>query len=129
MTELKPCPFCGGVDTHVLETRRSLEDCIRYDYCEAERCEQGACDMHNTWDRAVCSIHKGGCGASTGYASCPSKAAALWNRRAERTCHIVQVELGSWECDRCGTGIYCDAVDEPPSCNYCPACGAKVVKE
>ena len=46
-----------------------------------------------------------------------------------RTCHIVQIEPGWWECDRCGSGIYWDAVDEPPSCNYCPNCGAKVVSK
>ena len=44
-------------------------------------------------------------------------------------CHITMTEPGLWECDRCGTSIYWDSVDknDPPGCNFCPSCGAKVV--
>lgn len=46
----------------------------------------------------------------------------------ERTCHIVMVSPGEWECDACGGGINWDSYDEgdPPNCNYCPNCGARV---
>lgn len=48
-----------------------------------------------------------------------------------RTCHISMIFPGWWECDECGRGIDWDSCDEhdPPSCSYCPNCGAKVVSE
>ena len=45
-----------------------------------------------------------------------------------RECHIVQVEPGWWECDRCGCSINWDDFEQP-NCNYCPNCGAKVVEQ
>lgn len=49
----------------------------------------------------------------------------------ERTCHIVMISTGVWECDECFGGIDWDSYDEddPPNCNFCPNCGAKVVEE
>ena len=49
----------------------------------------------------------------------------------ERTCHIVMVSTGVWECDECFGGIDWDSYDkdDPPNCGYCPNCGAKVVEE
>lgn len=49
----------------------------------------------------------------------------------ERTCHIDMVSSGAWECDVCGGGIDWDSYDkgDPPNCNYCPNCGAKVVAD
>ncbi len=48
-----------------------------------------------------------------------------------RTCRIVMISPGWWECDECGRGIDWDSCDEndPPSCSYCPNCGRKVVIE
>ena len=48
----------------------------------------------------------------------------------ERTCHIVMISTGVWECDECFGGIDWDSYDEddPPNCNFCPNCGAKVVE-
>lgn len=48
----------------------------------------------------------------------------------ERTCHIVMFSTGVWECDECFGGIDWDSYDEddPPNCNFCPNCGAKVVE-
>ena len=45
------------------------------------------------------------------------------------TCHMVTDGHGWWECDTCGSTIDWDSCDEndPPSCNYCPNCGRKVV--
>lgn len=47
----------------------------------------------------------------------------------ERTCHIVMISTGVWECDECFGGIDWDSYDEddPPNCNFCPNCGAKVI--
>lgn len=59
------------------------------------------------------------------------EAISNWNTRYERTCHIVMVEECEWECDKCRTAIDWESPyeDDPPSCKYCPNCGAKVVKE
>ena len=47
-----------------------------------------------------------------------------------KECSIVMTSPGWWECDSCGSSIYWDSYDEndPPSCNFCPNCGAKVVE-
>ena len=45
----------------------------------------------------------------------------------ERTCRIVEVSPGNWECDECGSGIYWDGTDRP-NVSYCPGCGARVVE-
>ena len=49
----------------------------------------------------------------------------------ERTCHIVMISTGVWECDECFGGIDWDSYDEddPPNCGFCPNCGAKVVQQ
>lgn len=59
-----------------------------------------------------------------------ARLAELIEPEPERTCHIVMVSPGEWECDACGGGIDCDSYDEddPPNYNYCPNCGAKVVE-
>ena len=46
------------------------------------------------------------------------------------TCRIVMTGPGWWECDECGSSIDWDSCDpnDPPSCNYCPNCGRKVVE-
>lgn len=55
----------------------------------------------------------------------------IYDIETERTCHIVMVSPGEWECSACGGGIDWDSYDEGdlPNCNYCPNCGAKVVDE
>lgn len=58
MTELKPCPFCGG------EAR----------YTEKSR-------FHIGW------VYCPGCGAASGYYNTEAEAIAAWNTRAEQTCH------------------------------------------
>ena len=58
-----------------------------------------------------------------------AEALAAWNSMNTRTCHIVTDGHGWWECDDCGSSIYWDSVDEPPNCDYCPSCGARVVEE
>ena len=49
----------------------------------------------------------------------------------ERTCHIVMISTGVWECDECFGGIDWDSYDkdDPPNCSYCPNCGAKAVTD
>ena len=49
----------------------------------------------------------------------------------ERTCRLVMIAPGWWECDECAQGIDWDSCNEndPPSCTYCPNCGAKVIAD
>lgn len=58
MTELKPCPFCGGKNAWVAENR--MDDLfIGY------------------------NVHCNGCGVETNYTKDKDKAIESWNRRAE----------------------------------------------
>lgn len=117
--ELKPCPFCGSraVDLH------------------ATRYEGGE---RSNKPRVALYVRCRACGArgpmfkARGEGFSPiserdhdrqrARALDAWNRRAERTCHMVDngCELCCSECDyRCGYD------DEP---NYCPGCGTRVVE-
>lgn len=112
MTELKPCPFCGG------EARQHA----------AFAC--GASDMVGVY------VECDGCGACSKTAwgeGAQERSAAAWNSRAERTCCIaeevdeVETELGPIEvrtylCGECHGRM-------APDDAYCPNCGAKVVGE
>lgn len=120
-TELKPCPFCGGV---------------------AELIE-GECGMFQTAFAVYCV---GECHAKIGisgrlnetYEWTPifgtaAEAAEAWNRRAERTCRAWQdyeaMEDGMpdcrmWRCECGETFPFWRGLDP----TYCPNCGAKVAE-
>ena len=104
MSELLPCPFCGG-EAH-MESKHYGDTHYWRVWCQTPFC-------------AFMSV-----------APTEQQAIEAWNTRAERTCHIKMVEVGWWECDKCGGGIDWDSYDEddPPNCVYCPNCGAKVMK-
>lgn len=115
--ELKPCPFCGGP----AETSRGL-----HNY-----------DMWGIWcpdcKISVCALY-------------PSEQDAIdaWNRRAERTCrmvdcgshdtcvvnselsdgNIMSMEFGYRQCSDCGAFVF-----DCPTVHYCPICGARVEVE
>lgn len=103
MSELKPCPFCGG---------------------EAELTGFEAPEF---W------VWCPNCKASTDAHTCKGGAIEAWNTRAERTCHRVDVNGYGFrfECSACGYVAIvhnCEIrLDELP--NYCPNCGRKVVSE
>jgi Lar family restriction alleviation protein len=107
MSDLLPCPFCGGVATLF----RSYGPMGRY-YIEC-------CD-------------NGGCHSTTKNCKTAQEAADAWNTRAERTCHWEWSEFGNepdtwegWDCSVCGE--MGDELSEIP--NFCPSCGAKVIDE
>ncbi len=74
--ELKPCPFCGGVEhikpdfDEVFFDTKHLDD-----YFDEENA---------TWTGfyVICNDLEGGCGASSGYEHTEEEAIAAWNRRA-----------------------------------------------
>lgn len=106
MSELLPCPFCGG-EAELEKTPGGLFSV-------------GCADWRNCF----------GFWTSCRYYCTESEAIAAWNARAERTCK----EFGSvriWQsCNvwshelSCGHDV--DTLDQEPP-NYCPNCGAKVV--
>ena len=69
MSELKPCPFCGG-------TKITIANCVELEACNNfEECT----DRENV--AVVCDLNQGGCGASSGYRATFAEAIAAWNRR------------------------------------------------
>lgn len=100
MSELKPCPFCGGEASKVW---------IPYigggGYGNVIECDD--------------------CWAKTGYYATEAEAIAAWNARAERTCKNTQSDL-DFMCSECGKCVDRGRVIK---IKYCPNCGAKVVGE
>lgn len=104
MSDLLPCPFCGG-EAETL-TAESMHVGYLFGIMCNDCCSRG--DVYGTEAEAI----------------------AAWNNRTERTCRVehrpVNQELRcrSWlECSECGAEI------ENYEWNYCPNCGAKVVGE
>lgn len=114
MTELKPCPFCGG---------------------EAEVCEGGINGKMRVYGFTE---HKDGCfflanGLPTKYQHIMESEFDAWNTRAERTCKCT-TDDSAWcfVCSECGKSfprhkLY--LAYNHGEINYCPNCGAKVVDE
>jgi len=99
MTELKPCPFCGG-EAEVL-TAESMNGGYLFGVMCNDCRSRG--DVYDTEAEAI----------------------AAWNIRAERTCRSIdQVDSGEFFiCSNCNFGAGRIEFIQ----NYCPNCGAKVV--
>lgn len=120
MPELKPCPFCGETED------LSKNSCGSWDV----GCTNGKCAM---------------CARSFGFDT-KEEAIKAWNTRAKRTCNVVfrSHELSQTQtalvksCSLCGfefgteiknTFPFEVTINSISIPNYCPNCGAKVVKE
>jgi len=107
MTELKPCPFCGG-EAETL-TAESMYGGYLFGIMCNDCCSRG--DIYDTEAEAI----------------------EAWNTRAVETCSVVASyspsdmnEDDEWYfAFSCGHELYWDE-PEPPS--FCPDCGAKVVE-
>jgi len=105
--ELKPCPFCGGVEMRI-------------------------CDVHGDL-----FVRCGRCGARTRLTTTQKEAVDAWqqrNTRAERTCHMESMHgyTDPFVSTRYSVELSCHTLEdwpdsEPPE--YCPWCGAKVVEK
>ena len=108
MSDLKPCPFCGG--------------------------EANVIDHHNDDGSVSVGCNNDTCLGFSGLGwlyKTEAGAIAAWNSRAERTCKMEYsggvhefLSLDTWTCSECGCEMY--DVAEP---RYCPNCGCKVVGE
>lgn len=68
---LKPCPFCGSVESLKIASAMDMEECENFEQC-------GQC----SYLTIVCDFNKGGCGATSGFRISEEKAIEAWNRRA-----------------------------------------------
>lgn len=105
MSDLKPCPFCGG--------EAVFHDCLRPP------------------ETYPCRVYCDNCWAEVGGYSTEAEAIAAWNSRAERTCECV-AEYAESPIDGKKIVLHrCSACHElmRPHMRYCPNCGAKVVGE
>ncbi len=75
---LLPCPFCGKQIAEI-GTCKNMEECEHFEECPAV--EPYVC--------VVCSINRGGCGASTGYQEGVEQAIAAWNRRCGKDTNVA----------------------------------------
>ena len=115
MTELLPCPFCGG------------------EQVEIERCTS----LPDDYWRIGCQL----CGASFEESTTEAEAIEAWNTRAERTCRAeLNGERSAVICSECGSpmplkgwGEFRDwggatRIGTFTTYPHCPNCGAKVVE-
>ena len=114
MSNLKPCPFCGG-EAFVNDDPTGNG---------GKPHMSGNVGLGRLW-----SVECDECGADAGFWQDRDVAIAAWNSRAERTCEFApdgMMDDRLWySCSNCGGYITTDY--GMPS--YCPHCGCKVVSE
>lgn len=139
MTDLLPCPFCGGSNLV-----RSVDGGILPDFIEKEWFDYRKKPYYIT-----CTLTCDDCGTMLQGYTATSKhddcnpadaiedAYSKWNTRAERTCRFINDSDGEFppKCSACGyePSIYeCAWLADNGykyDGNYCPNCGARVVSE
>lgn len=78
--KLKPCPHCGNNNLEFTDMH-DLEECGNFD-TDSCPCNEYEPPGHCAYKSVVCSVQKGGCGASSGYYLTEEEAAEAWNKRA-----------------------------------------------
>jgi hypothetical protein len=119
MTELKPCPFCGG-KAHIESDYSSEPDMTRYSIWHEFSGHQG---MREGYGGALKPFYE------TPWYDTEEEAVEAWNTRTERKCHETTVYEFFHGCGECGyVWEYMYGIGRRERPNYCPNCGAKVVK-
>ena len=81
MDNLKPCPFCGKRFAE-FSNLQNCEICGNFESDDCPVCyEQERGFSCTTF--IICSVNKGGCGASSGWYYKRDELIAAWNRRAD----------------------------------------------
>lgn len=118
MTELKPCPFCGG-EAEIIEADYGMYKTGYAVYCRKCCLKLGVTGrLGETYEWSPVFDTE-------------AEAIAAWSTRAERTCKCV-AEYAKSPIDGKTIVLHrCSACHElmRPFMNYCPNCGAKVVGE
>lgn len=96
--KLKRCPFCGG-EAEIIEVEGNEPETI------CIQCSSCGVSVHHKWLE-------------------PEVLIDYWNRRAERTCHVIPDGCIGW-CSACGADVFGDPDGNEGT--YCPNCGARVV--
>ena len=110
MSDLKPCPFCGG-GAHFIKVKHVVG--VWYTVC----CDDAECFGHE--QSRLYTLRR--------------LAAEAWNRRAERTCRMEWRDNGdgyppSVRCSACGGWLDAVAdVEDVAQFEFCPMCGARVI--
>ena len=130
MSELLPCPFCGG-EAHTYKNNLWHVAC--------ERAHNGCVTMSAFVTEAEAIAAWNSRADYHGYEQAAIEAwesIKAWNSRAERTCHIEE-RYGNQYCTCCGemvgtwdstSELYIDG-NMVELWNYCPNCGARRVGE
>ena len=128
MSELKPCPFCGGeAEYYTYEQEHDLYDSNTLGFLE-------------TYETTEHYVGCKECLAMVGTFVTKKQAIKSWNTRAERTCHpFVSPDGAGWYaigCSNCGHGFADNNPDKAYLLRiskrsdimprYCSGCGAKV---
>lgn len=77
--ELKPCPFCGKRVAE-FSNLQDCEICANFESDDCPECYEPS-GSYECPTFIVCSVNKGGCGASTGWYYKMDELIAAWNRR------------------------------------------------
>lgn len=118
---LEPCPFCGG-EAHLVDDYSSEHDHTFYQVWHDCTTSPGA--IRRAYGHAL-SLQ-----ISTPWCANEKDAVLLWNRRAERKCHLVECPpstcarkegWATWPvCSECGGAVRRND-------KYCSHCGALVI--
>lgn len=130
MPDLKRCPFCKGFAQPALENKLLLGGADKWYHiirCKVCGAQTGLCETYELavkcWNSRIIDCEE--CLFNAVPATDENMAKRGWVR--ERTCYHTVNDRGEACCSACGHS------DEwwlfPADLNYCPNCGAKVVKE